>query len=98
MKEMKSFDIKTEEELASYGSSRGSNAILSVSQWGKLFNGTIAAIGYPRVVTDEVKGYDNRITPPKDQIDRATSIGKKITIQASECKKYFTIKLVDVAA
>ena len=64
---------------------------------GKLFNGTIVIIGsYPRVVTDEVKGYDNRITPPKDQIDRSTSIGKKLPFDF-EVKKYFTTRLVDEA-
>ena len=46
------FIIKTEEELASYGSSRGNKSIVTSSQWNELFNGA-AGIGYPRVVRNE---------------------------------------------
>jgi len=75
------FIIKTEEELTHYSSLRGTKSIVSNSLWNELFNGA-SAIGYPRVVTDEKKGYDNRITPPIPQKNRAAAMNKKIKIQA----------------
>ena len=75
------FIIKTEEELSHYGSLRGKKAIVSNSLWNELFNGA-SAIGYPRIVTDEKKGYDNRITPPEAQKKRAADLGKKIKVEA----------------
>ena len=87
------FIIKTEEELASYGSSRGNKSIVTSSQWNELFNGA-AGIGYPRVVTNEKKNYDNWITPPEAQEKRAATMNKKIKVEASECKKFFKIILV----
>ena len=97
-KEIKSFEIKTKEELASYGTARGGNSLVPLSSWNNLFSGKVEGIGYPRVVKDENKNYDNRITPPQEQMNRAKALNKKIRITASECKEFFIIKLVDVAA
>ena len=92
------FEIKTEAELAEYGNARSNNSVVSTSQWNKLFAGQVTALGYKRVVRNEAKGYDNRISPPQSYINKAKVLNKKIKIQTSECKKFFTITLVDVAA
>jgi len=96
--EIKSFEIKTPEELATYGTARGGNSLVPLSSWNKLFSGNVAGIGYPRVVKDANKNYDNRITPPQEQLNKAKALNKKIRITASECKEFFTITLVDVVA
>ena len=97
-KEIKSFEIKTKEELASYGTARGGNSLVPLSSWNNLFSGKVEGIGYPRVVRDANKNYDNRVTPPQEQLNRARALNKKIRTTVSECKEFFTITLVDVAA
>ena len=89
---VKSFEIKTEEELMTYGTSRSSQSIVSSQQWANLLNESAKAIGYERKVNEN--GTDNRISPPDHVKKAALAMNKKIRVTSSEDKKTFLVTTV----
>ena len=88
----KSFEIKTEEELMTYGSSRGSQSIISSQQWTNLLNESVKALGYERKFN--VNGTENRISVPEYVKRAALAINKKVRVTSSEDKKTFLVTLI----
>ena len=88
---VKSFEIKTEEELMTYGTSRSSQSIISSQQWTNLLNESVKALGYERKLNEN--GAENRITPPEYVKKAALAMNKKVRVTSSEDKKTFLVTL-----
>ena len=89
--------IKTQEDLDSLGTSRGSKSLIPNSAWNSIFNKESTGFTYERVIINKEKGYDNRITPPISQVKRAKSLNKKIKIEMIADKSMFKVYLIDAA-
>ena len=88
---VKSFEIKTTEELMTYGNARGSQSIISSQQWANLLSESVKAIGYERKVNEN--GTDNRIGIPEHVKRAALGMNKKVSVNTSEDKKTFLVTL-----